>query len=136
MTQPVHNGHENRLPRKQILVIEDSVEIRVGLSALLKLENYDVVVSEDGQAGLNYLNSAKVLPHLILLDLLMPVKDGYEFLEEKKANPRFDTIPVIIMTANQMQDAKSLGTEGFLRKPLVIDLLIETIESILTVSEN
>jgi CheY-like chemotaxis protein len=121
----------NNIPNKQILVVEDSEDIRHYLCDLLRLEQFEVELASEGQMALNYLNASTKLPDLILLDLIMPVKDGYQLLDDLKSDSRFDGIPVIVMTANQMQDAKSLGTAGFLRKPSDIDKLLTTIRSVL-----
>src|SRR5438552_3469790 len=109
--------HIQFLPRKRILVVDDSLEIRESLADLLGLENYEAAVAGDGQAALDYLLASSEKPDLIILDLLMQGMSGYEFLKRQKTEPNLKGISVIIMTANQIQHAKSLGAEGFLRKP-------------------
>jgi DNA-binding response OmpR family regulator len=121
----------NSLSHKRILVVDDSIDIRESLFDLLRMEEYEVELAEEGQKALNYLNAATTLPDLILLDLLMPVKDGYQLLCDLRADGRISGIPVIIMTANQMQDAKSLGTAGFLRKPLAPGKLLAMIRAVI-----
>ncbi len=112
---------------KRILVIEDDPNIREAITEVLAMEGFEAIAAEHGQAGLDCLSSGTPLPDVILLDLLMPIKDGYQFRAEQKMNPRISEIPVIVMTANQMQDAKSLGTAGFLRKPVSIEDLLSAI---------
>lgn len=112
---------------KRILIIEDDGDIRDGLSELLTLEGFEVELASDGQRGIDYLRATPQTPDVILLDLIMPVKDGYQFRDEQLADQRLSKIPVVIMTANRTQDIKSLGTKGFLRKPVSIDDLLSVI---------
>jgi CheY-like chemotaxis protein len=113
----------------RILVVEDSPDIRDGMIELLALEGYDVAAAEDGRAALALLESGTPLPELILLDLIMPGMDGYQFLEELRRRERISSIPVIIMTANQ--EAKGLGTTGFIRKPIAVDRLLAMIGALI-----
>ena len=114
----------------KILVIEDDADIREVLSLLLSMEGFDVSVAEDGLIGLEYLRSAATLPDLVLLDLVMPFMDGYEFRREQKRDPRLSRIPVIIMTANQLPEDQTLGAAGFLRKPVALDQVVVSIRAI------
>ena len=114
----------------KILVIEDDADIREVLSLLLSMEGFDVSVAEDGLSALEYLRSAAALPDLVLLDLVMPFMDGYQFRREQKLDPRLSQIPVIIMTANQLPEDQTLGAAGFLRKPVALDQVVVSIRAI------
>lgn len=113
--------------QKRILVIEDDVDIREAIEQILKLENFEVSSAQHGQEGLDYLRASQPLPDVILLDLMMPVKNGYEFLKEKRLDSRLSSVPVVVMTANQMQQDCPEGAIAFLRKPVNIDELVETL---------
>ncbi len=115
---------------KKILVIEDDPDIREVISVLLSIEGFEVVSSPDGQDGLDYLHSAATLPDVILLDLVMPVKDGYQFRREQIQDERLSNIPVIVMTANQMSDPQAFAGVAFLRKPVALDQLISSIRRV------
>jgi CheY-like chemotaxis protein len=81
-----------------ILVIEDDHAIRESLSELLEDEGYQVASATNGQEALEVL--ARVGPPcVILLDLMMPVMDGYEFMGRKTADPQLASIPVVVITA-------------------------------------
>lgn len=122
----------------RILLVEDDVDIQEALTQILTLEGYEVIRATNGQEGLDYLRSAKELPQMILLDLIMPVKDGYQFLAERSFNNRLSELPVIVMTANQMQSSRPAGATGFLRKPVDISVLLDTIRDTIrdTVGQN
>lgn len=113
----------------KILVIEDSIDIRLLLEQLLNSEGYQVLFAEDGHQGLKQLQSIVVPPNLILLDMMMPVMDGFEFLEARKRQKHLSQIPVTIMTADGQMDGKvhSLGVQAYVRKPFDIDELLKTI---------
>src|SRR5436190_2010961 len=98
---------------KRILMIEDDEDIRLPLKMLLAIEDYEIETAENGQVGINYLRDAETLPDLILLDLVMPVMDGYAFSREKLADPRLAKIPVILMSANWTADRPPLSATRF-----------------------
>lgn len=115
---------------KRIFVIEDAIEIRVLLKRLLESEGYVVEGASNGQEALEILRSQRELPAVILLDLMMPVMDGYEFREVQKRDERLSSIPVVVMTADGHIDAKKMrvdAPEG-IRKPLSTNDLFEIIE--------
>jgi two-component system, chemotaxis family, chemotaxis protein CheY len=112
----------------KVLIIDDNDEIRILLKTLLTRAGFKVETAEDGQAGLDYLASCTELPDVILLDLIMPRMDGYKFREIQVQDERMGRIPVIVMTANQMQDgSKNLNGLEYLRKPIQIEDLITSI---------
>jgi CheY-like chemotaxis protein len=86
------------MDRQLIMVIDDDEGVRSGLSDLLESDGYRVVAVPDGKEALVRL-SAGELPHLILLDLMMPVTDGWKFRAEQMVNPALASIPVIVITA-------------------------------------
>ena len=107
-----------------ILVVEDDAAIRETLRDALDLEGYKVEVAEHGGVALEKL---KVLPRpcLILLDLMMPVMNGLEFLEACRKDDTLVTIPVIMVTAFDTLAREAVGTAGIVKKPIDLDRLLE-----------
>jgi two-component system chemotaxis response regulator CheY len=117
---------------KLVFLIEDDPDIRDALSQILGLEGFAVQAAENGQEGLNQLRSMPTTPDMILLDIMMPVMDGYQFLEERQRDPGIRKIPVLILTANQSSDnTRLVDIQGFLRKPLDLEKLISTMQTVL-----
>jgi CheY-like chemotaxis protein len=82
-----------------LVVVDDDLDVRVALCDLLDYEGYDVACFENGREALAHLRGGSALPGLILLDLVMPVMDGYRFRDEQRRDPRLREVPVIITTA-------------------------------------
>ena len=88
------------MPQKQILIVEDNELNRAMLSEILSGE-YQVLEAENGQEALDILKQKKDSISLILLDVMMPVMDGYTFLDRVKADPELALVPVIVMTQSE-----------------------------------
>ncbi|MFQ5407575.1 MAG: HD domain-containing phosphohydrolase [Anaerolineales bacterium] len=105
---------------KEILVVEDSPEIRRALVRLLRLEGYDVHEAPHGRAGLARLKN--IMPDLILSDINMPEMNGIEFYKTLRKNPKLVTVPFVFLTANDspedIQRGRALGVEDYLTKPI------------------
>ena len=112
---------------KKILVVEDDKSIRELLIEILQDEGYSVTFGENGEEGLKSLES--VVPDLILMDVSMPIMDGYTFKSELLKNDQWNTIPVIVMSAQDQGPEKleSHGFSNFIQKPLELNHLLETI---------
>jgi CheY-like chemotaxis protein len=118
-----------RYLKKLIMVVEDDQAIRDNLRELLETEGYDVVTAGNGAEALDLLDTPAAKPGLILLDLMMPGMDGYEFRSEQEKNPAISDIPVLVMTADGHIEEKSsrVKAKSFVRKPISIDRLLELI---------
>lgn len=123
---------------KKIAIIEDEADIRDMYKIKLELGGYEVVSADNGTDGLKLIKSEK--PDLVLLDILMPDKDGYEVLEEiKKSNdPKLKLTPVIVISnlsnENDISEAKELGASDFLVKAKINpSIALEKVNAILTV---
>lgn len=113
------------VPCQSILIVEDEATIRENLKTLLELAGYDsVFTANDGQAGLEIL---KTLPHpcLVLLDLLMPVMNGMEFLEAKRHEDAIAAIPVCIVSGVPEEPKEKSLYSHFLKKPIDLKTLLE-----------
>lgn len=109
---------------KKILIVEDVALNRDLLTQMLD-EDYTVVTAEDGAAGV--AKAAAERPDLVLMDLSLPVIDGWEAVRRIKADPATASIPVIAVTAHAMsgdeEKARAAGCDDFLTKPIDEDLL-------------
>ena len=109
-----------------ILIIEDEEGIREGLSLSLKLEGYQVFTATNGREGLDILSQIPS-PQLILLDLMMPVMNGWEFIDIIKTDAKLSKIPIVVVSAYSEQ-GKIIESQGFLKKPVDLNLLYQTAE--------
>ena len=111
-----------------ILVVEDDRDIRDVLAEILVEEGYRVLVAEDGIEGLQRLEEGPQ-PDLILLDLMMPRMDGYQFREEQRKQPQWARIPLVLLTAGVETSDKitALDALDVVRKPVKIDFLLDLI---------
>ena len=115
---------------KKVFVVEDDQDIREALAELLESEGYDVTTAENGQIGIDKLSQASQLPNLILLDLMMPVKDGFQFYAEKAADPNLSAVPVIVMSADGhiLDKQKKLQAQAYIKKPVDIDHILNMVD--------
>jgi CheY-like chemotaxis protein len=109
------------------LIVEDDAATREALAMLLAAEGHAAVTAANGRQALDYLRSAAVMPRLIVLDLMMPVMNGWEFLAERRGDPVLSAIPVLLFTAAggiHKAEARDLGAAGILTKPIDADQLL------------
>lgn len=111
---------------KLVLVVEDDRFIRESLLELLQSEGYTAVGSENGQEALDYLDATSELPSIILLDLMMPIMDGWQFRKLQLQNSRIAHLPVVVLTADA-KDKSILNVQGWIRKPITINEILGTV---------
>jgi putative two-component system response regulator len=121
-----------------ILVVDDSSTNNfLCKSVLEEVGNFNIKLAFDGAEALRIVE--KQAPDLIVLDIMMPEKDGYAVLEELKANPTTESIPVIVVSAlNDIESknkAMDLGALGYVEKPISVPLLLEEVEKALAPKE-
>lgn len=113
------------MTRKRILVVEDS-ELNRDLMVQLLEEDYEVLIAVDGEDGIRKAEQEK--PDLILMDLALPVLDGWEATRRIKGDRDLKAIPVIAITSHAMigeeRRARQLGCDDYLTKPINEDLLL------------
>ena len=115
-----------RLPHCPVLIVEDDEDLREMMAQLLTLEGYDAATVANGREALEYLHRASA-PSVILLDLMMPVMDGWEFRRQQKADPELAPVPVIVLSALDPARAGAVDASAFLKKPLDFDRLLELV---------
>jgi PAS domain S-box-containing protein len=112
--------------KKVVLVVDDDADSREMVAAVLEMEGYDVVSLQNGDEALEYLRHAPRHPFCILLDLVMPVADGWMFLRERNSNPELETIPVIVLSGQPDVEEQVIAAHAsYLRKPLSPEHLTE-----------
>lgn len=109
-----------------ILVVEDDLPIRESLCELLTFEGYSVEAASHGLEALSKLKNIGK-PRLILLDLMMPVMTGWEFLEQIRNDNAYSSVPVVILSAVGNTSKEGLAN-GFLKKPIEMDSLLAQIK--------
>ncbi len=117
-----------------ILVVEDEAGIQESVAEILDDEGYEVVTASNGAEALQVLRALPP-PDVILLDLMMPVMDGWRFRVEQKRDPTLAHIPVIAMSASNTAQAEAIDAAAFASKPLKFDELLDTIERVVSVAE-
>jgi len=110
------------------MVVEDDSDVRQTLVELLNDEGYEARGATNGRDALELLRSARA-PGLILLDLRMPVMDGWEFRRQMRGDPALCGIPVVVMSADTGLERKTEGmaAAAVLAKPVGLDRLLETV---------
>jgi two-component system chemotaxis response regulator CheY len=110
---------------KLILVVDDDADIRDAIREALEMEGYQVTVAVNGQQALNFLQSGP-MPALILLDLMMPVMSGEQFVEKQRQDSALAQIPVVILSADGRirEKAASIHAAGYIHKPVTLDGLL------------
>jgi CheY-like chemotaxis protein len=112
-------------PSKTVLLVEDDIDVRATVCELLAEEGYSVVVARNGEEALGYLRRAAILPQLVLLDLFMPVMDGWQFRAEQKRDVRLAEIPVVVYSAHKGRE--TIDAAAVLPKPVSLTELLETV---------
>jgi len=117
----------------KILLVEDNEMNRDMLSRRLERKGFEVVIAVDGQAGVDMASTAS--PDIILMDLSLPIMDGWEATRRIKADPATQGIPVIALTAHAMkedeQKARDAGCDDYDTKPVNLSRLLGKIEALL-----
>jgi CheY-like chemotaxis protein len=117
---------------KSVLVVEDNEDIRESVAEVLRMEGFYVHTASDGKDALQKLENLS--EPLILLDMMMPVMNGWEFLEARKAHPVYRDYPVVVVSAVPagkalVQDTGLVHAEGLLEKPINIYNLLKVVQS-------
>lgn len=120
----------------RILYVEDAEVIRDTISRLLEVYGYKVAYARNGREGVEM--ALKWKPDLVLMDLRMPIMDGYHAIQEIRSNPETRHIPIFVVSAwssrKERDQAKIMGADEFFVKPPDLNRLIEAIEQAVAAS--
>jgi len=118
---------------KKILIVDDEPNIVISLEFLMKREGFQVAVVGDGEEALRKI--AAFEPDLVLLDIMMPKKSGFEVCQEVRANPAWAGIKLIMLTAKgrdtEVQKGMALGADAYVTKPFSTRDLVIKVRSVL-----
>jgi two-component system phosphate regulon response regulator PhoB len=121
------------MTKPRILIIEDERALTDVLTYNLQREGYEPVVAHDGQEGLR--KAQTLLPEVVLLDLMLPVRNGLEVCRELRAGERTRALPIIMLTAKAEETDQvvgfSLGADDYVTKPFSVKVLMERIKALL-----
>ncbi len=113
---------------RSVLVVDDDADILEIVAMILAGEGYQVLTAADGAQALDVLRHGSA-PSLILLDMMMPTMDGWQFREAQTADPALAMVPVIVLTGdgNAAQKAHAIRADGYLKKPVELPELLEAV---------
>lgn len=118
----------------RILIVDDEPNIVISLEYLMKKEGYEVVVATDGEAALK--QALEFRPDLVLLDVMMPKKSGFEVCQALRAEPALAAVKIIMLTAKgretEVTKGLALGADTYVTKPFSTKDLVVRIKSLLT----
>lgn len=113
---------------KKILIVDDDEELHILYGLYLRGESFQILKAYNGKEAFDVMN--KEMPDLIVLDMIMPVMDGEEFLKKLHHEPRFKEIPIIIASVNEKIPARMFEIANIyttLKKPFTIEILVNKI---------
>jgi CheY-like chemotaxis protein len=114
---------------KVVMLVEDDDEARDVLAMMLEEAGHTVLPAENGAAAWKLLEERRGACDIILLDLMMPIMNGWDFRRKQRLDPRFAAIPVLVMSAGAHIGSVSqeLGAADYISKPVEIDVLLDKI---------
>ena len=134
------------MEQKKILVVDDDPDMVAAVETTLKSKPYSVVTASDGEEGLSKVAGEK--PDLIILDVIMPGKHGFQVCKELKTNPKYESfsrIPVLMLTVYpderekmnlSMREGMTMEAEDYIQKPFDPDELLERVERLIKVTSS
>lgn len=113
-----------------VLIVEDDEDARYLLQQLLSAKGFRTAVAADGMEALQFLRQCREAVRLILLDLMMPRMNGWEFRAAQLEDERLKSIPVVVLTADARASAKAkeVCAAGYVAKPVAFPRLLEVVE--------
>lgn len=121
--------------RRCVLIVDDEPDIREVFEAVLRFDGYEVLSSSDGQQAMDLLRRG-ARPDAIILDLMMPVMDGWQFRVAQKADPALASIPVIAVSADRTAKAAAIAADVYLAKPVDVNALLAALDRLLLARER
>lgn len=115
---------------KRVLVIEDDHNMRVTMRQTLEAYGYSVQSATNGKDALDYLRRSVEKPDLILLDIMMPLMSGWEFIKEQRKDAALSSIPVVIVTASEGVQGATLPARALIQKPFELTTLMTVVRKL------
>ncbi len=121
-----------------ILIVDDDPDVREAVKIILETQPYELIFASNGEECLEQVK--KNTPDLIILDLLMPKKDGFEVIKELRGHPSYPRIPILVLTAvkkeaagrrYELETALRMDVDDYIEKPIQPDDLIDRVKRIL-----
>jgi len=115
---------------KTVLVVEDDADVREAIAEVLSDCEYKPLHASNGAEALQRLRTAEVRPCVILLDVMMPTMDGWQFRAAQKSDPSVSDIPVVVLSAhaNGSEAAAKMDAAAYLAKPVSLERLVTVVE--------
>lgn len=121
---------------KKVLIVDDEPNIVISLEFLMKREGFEVSIARDGEEALRKVE--ETVPDLILLDVMMPKKSGFEVCQQLRANPAFAGLKIIMLTAKgrdtEVTKGLDLGADAYMTKPFSTKDLAAQVRSLLGIA--
>ena len=118
---------------KKVLIADDEPNIVLSLEFLLRHSRYEVSVARDGEQALRLMET--FAPHLVLLDVMMPVRDGFEVCRIIRGNPAWRAVKIVMLTAkgrdSEFRRGLELGADAYVTKPFSTQRLLEQVRALL-----
>ena len=118
---------------KKVLIADDEQNIVISLEFLMKREGFEVVVANDGEEAIRRIRADQ--PDLVLLDVMMPKKSGFEVCQEVKSDPALGAVRILMLTAKgrdtELAKGLALGADAYMTKPFSTRELVDKVRSLL-----
>jgi CheY-like chemotaxis protein len=117
-------------PKRMVLVVEDDRDVREAITEILLESDYEALPAANGAEALERLRAAQVRPCVILLDIMMPAMDGWQFRSEQQRDAAMRDIPVVVLSAgaDASEVAARMDAAGYLRKPIALERLLGVVQ--------
>jgi len=123
---------------KTVLVVDDEVNIVKSLEYVMNAAGFDVATAYDGERALAMV--AEIVPDLVILDVMMPKVDGFEVCEKIRANPLWESVIIVMLTAkgrdSEREKGLSLGANDYLTKPFSTHDIVKRVQELLSTNEE
>ncbi len=118
---------------KRILIVDDEPNILISIEFLMKREGYDVAIARDGEEGLAAIRAQR--PDLVVLDVMMPKRDGFEVCTEVRADQSLSEVRILMLTAKgreaEVKKGLALGADAYIPKPFSTQELVAKVKTLL-----
>jgi DNA-binding response OmpR family regulator len=118
---------------KKIILVEDTADLRNNMAELLTMEKYEVLEAANGAEAMALLK--RIIPDLIITDLLMPTMDGFDFIKAVRQNPNYKNVPILVFSATPAHTSEKkvleLGANAYLKKPSTLENLVSSVNKLI-----